>query len=230
MESTRPDLSWRGLYAAGAFAALVYVVMVVVPVVLVFTAPLPPTTGDGVLEYIAENRLVYLTELVSFVGLGVPALVVFAAVAVALAGVNKSVAAIGGLFGIASEIMALAIGSSPQSLHGGLVLLSDAHVNATTDAERASLVSAAEALIAVTNAVSWVGILTAAGILILSLVMWQGVFSRTLAVLGVITGALGIVFEALRPMVGSAYAIYGLLLPIWFVLVGLRLFRISREP
>ena len=230
MELTRPDLSWRGLYAAGALAALVYVVMVVVPVVLVFTAPLPPTTGDGVLEYIAENRLVYLTELVSFVGLGVPALVVFAAVAVALAGVNKSVAAIGGLFGVASEIMALALGSSPQSLHGGLVVLSDAYVNATTDAERASLVSAAEALIAATNAVSWVGILTAAGILILSLVMWQGVFSRTLAVLGVITGALGIVFEALRPMVGSAYAIYGLLLPIWFVLVGLRLFRISREP
>lgn len=230
MELTRPDLSWRGLYAAGALAALVYVVMVVVPVVLVFTAPLPPTTGDGVLEYIAENRLVYLTELVSFVGLGVPALVVFAAVAVALAGVNKSVAAIGGLFGVASEIMALALGSSPQSLHGGLVVLSDAYVNATTDAERASLVSAAEALIAATNAVSWVGILTAAGILILSLVMWQGVFSRTLAVLGVITGALGIVFEALRPMVGSAYAIYGLLLPIWFVLVGLQLFRISREP
>lgn len=230
MELSRPDPSWRGLYAAGALAALVYVVMVVVPVVLVFTAPLPPTTGAGVLEYIAENRLVYLTELVSFVGLGVPALVVFAAVAVALAGVNKSVAAIGGLFGVASEIMALALGSSPQSLHGGLVVLSDAYVNATTDAERASLVSAAEALIAATNAVSWVGILTAAGILILSLVMWQGVFSRTLAVLGVITGALGIVFEALRPMVGSAYAIYGLLLPIWFVLVGLRLFRISREP
>lgn len=229
MESVRPDMSWKGLYTAGAVAALVYVVMVVVPVVLVFAAPVPPASGAEVLEYIAANKLLYLTELVCFVGLGVPALVVFSAVAVALKGLNKSMAAIGGLFGIASEIIALALGSSPQSLHGGLVVLSDAYVAAATDAERAGLASAADALIAATNAVSWAGILTAAGILILSLVMWQGIFGRAVAVIGVVTGAAGIVFEAFRPMIGSAYAIYGLLLPLWFGLVGWRLFTVSRE-
>ena len=77
-------------------------------------------------------------ELVCFVGLAVPALVVFTAAAVALKEVNKSVAAVGGLFGIASEVIALGLGSSPESLHGGLVVLSNAYQDAAGDAERAA--------------------------------------------------------------------------------------------
>ncbi|HSN43731.1 MAG TPA: hypothetical protein VLR88_06715 [Propionibacteriaceae bacterium] len=228
LASPRPDPSWRSLYLAGAVSALVFVILVVVPVTLIFVAPLPPTDGRGVLEYIAAHKGVYLTELVSFVGLAVPAMVVFLATAVALKDVHKNGAAIGGLFGIASEIIALALGSSPQSLHGGLVVLSGSYADATTDAQRDSLVSAAEALIAATNAVSWAGILTAAGIGILSLVMRRGNFGSALAVLGIVTGALGIVSEAFRPMIGGAYMVYGMLLPLWFALVGWRLFRFTR--
>ena len=104
--------------------------LVLVPVVLVFVAPVPPTHGAALLEYIAAHKVVYLTELVCFVGLAVPALVVFSALAVALKDANKSIAAIGGLFGITSEVIALALGSSPQSLHGGLVVLSNAYQTA----------------------------------------------------------------------------------------------------
>ena len=99
----------------GGWSAVLFVLLVLVPLALVFLAPVPPTEGAALLEYIAAHKVVYLTELVCFVGLAVPALVVFSAVAVALKDVNKSVAAIGGLFGIASEVIALALGSSPQS-------------------------------------------------------------------------------------------------------------------
>lgn len=225
----RPDLSWRRLYLAGAVSALVYVVLVIVPVSLVFIAPVPPTEGRALLEYIAANKVVYLTELVSFVGLSVPALVVFAAVAVAVKDLDKSTAAIGGLFGVSSEIIALALGSSPQSLHGGLVVLSDAYAVAATDAQRASASTAADALIAATNAVSWAGILTAAAILILSLVMRRGIFGKAVAVFGIVTGLAGLVSEVFRPTIGPAYTIYGLLLPTWFVIVGWRLFRLARQ-
>jgi hypothetical protein len=210
-------------------SALLFVLLVVVPVALVLLAPLPPTAGAPLLEYIAEHKAVYLTQLVCFVGLAVPAMIVFVAVMVALKDVNKSMAVIGGLFGVASEIIALALGSSPQSLHGGLVLLSDAYAAAGTEAERAGLVNAADALIAATNAVSWGGILTAAGILVLSLVMRRGVFGRLTAILGILTGAVGIVSEAFRPMIGSTYLVYGLLLPIWFSMVGWRLLRFERQ-
>jgi hypothetical protein len=77
--------------------------------------------------------------------------------------------------------------------------------------------------------VSWGGILTAAGILVLSLLMRRGSFGTRVAVLGLVTGALGIVSETLRPMIGPAYLLYGLLLPAWFAMVGWKLLRIARR-
>ena len=228
-ESRRPDPSWGLLFRAGGWSALLYVLLVVVPVVLVFVAPLPPTRGAALLEYIAAHQVVYLVELVCFVGLAVPALVVFTALAAALWNVNQSIAAIGGLFGIASEVIALALGSSPQSLHGGLVVLSNTYQAAGGATERAGLVSAAEALIAATNAVSWAGILTAAAILLLSLLMrTSATFGPVLGTIGVIAGAAGIVSEALRPMIGPGYLLYGMLLPVWFALAGWRLLHLDR--
>src|SRR5665647_152524 len=56
VESLGPDLSWRPLYLAGAVAVLLYVVLVVVPVTLVFVAPVPPIEGRAVLEYIATHK------------------------------------------------------------------------------------------------------------------------------------------------------------------------------
>ena len=225
----RPDPTWGPLYRAGGWSALLYVLLVLVPVVLVFVAPLPPTRGAALLEYIAAHKAVYLVELVCFVGLAVPALVVFSAVAAALTNVNKSIAAIGGLFGVASEVIALALGSSPQSLHGGLVVLSNSYLDAG-DAERAGLVGAAEALIAATNAVSWAGILTAAAILLLSLLMRTvPFFGPVVGTIGVVAGVAGIVSEALRPMIGPGYLLYGMLLPIWFALVGWKLLHLDRE-
>jgi len=223
------DLSWARLYRVGGVAGLLFVVMVLIPLGFVLAAPLPPVEGGPLLAYIAAHRVVYLIELICFVGLSVPALLVFVAVAVALKGVDKSIAVIGGLLGVASEVIALALGSSPQSLHGGLIVLSDASVAAGTDAGRPGLVAAADALIAATNAVSWAGILTAAAILVLSALMGRSEFGRGLAILGVLTGAIGILSETLRPMIGPAYMLYGLLLPLWFALVGRTLLRQGRR-
>jgi hypothetical protein len=223
------DVSWARLYRIGGVASLVFVVLVVVPVALVFAAPVPPVEGGPLLAYITTHRMLYVTELVCFVGLSVPAMVVFAAAAVALKNLDKSTALLGGLLGVASEIIALALGSSPQSLHGGLVVLSDAYAAAGSDAERAGLVSAADALIAATNAVSWAGILTAAAILVLSALMRRTEFGPALAVVGILTGTIGIVSEALRPMIGPAYLLYGVLLPVWFAMVGRVLLRLSRQ-
>lgn len=227
MGSVRSDPSWSPLYRAGGVSALVFVLLVMLPVVLVFAAPVPPSEGASLLAYIAANKVVYLTELVCFVGLGVPAMVVFLAVGVAVKDVDKNLAAIGGLFGVASEVIALALGSSPQSLHGGLVLLSDSYATAQTDAQRGSLAGSADTLIAATNAVSWAGILTAAAILVLAIVMRRGLFGTPIVVLGILTGTVGIVCEAFRPLIGPAYLLYGLALPVWFGMVGWRLLRIA---
>jgi hypothetical protein len=80
------------------------------------------------------------------------------------------------------------------------VFLSDQSM-ATTDAT--------EALIEQNNTPTIVGILTTVGILILSLVMLKGVFAKGVAYLGIATGALGIVSEALRFALPAGYAVYG---------------------
>jgi hypothetical protein len=154
-------------------------------------------------------------------------MVVFLALYVALKQLNKSYAALGAIVAIASEVIALAYNSSPPSLNGGLVYLSDHYMAATTAAQRATFANAAEGLIAVSNAVNAAGILTAIGILILSLVMLKGVFPKGIAYLGIVTGALGIVSEALRPILGPGYIVYGLLLPTWFLAVGWRLYKLG---
>jgi hypothetical protein len=223
-----PDPSWRSLYWAGGVSAALYVVLIIIPLVLVFTTPQPPSSGGAAtLQYIASHKSVYIIELVSFVGLSVPAMVVFLALYVALKRLNKSYAAIGALVAIASEIAALAFSSSPQSLNGGLVYLSDQYMAATTAVQRIAFATAAEGLIAVTNAVAAAGILTALGILIISLVMLKGVFPKGVAYVGIVTGVLGIFSEALRPILGPGYIVYGLLLPIWFIAVGWKLYRLG---
>lgn len=222
-----PDSSWRTLYAVGSLLALLYVVMIVVPIALLIGAPQPPASGGAaVLEYIASHKGVYLTELVCFVGLSVPALGVFLAVSVSLKEVSKSVAALGGLIGIVSEIVALALNASPQSLSGPLVYLSDQYATAGA-AQRAALSSAAEGYLASANAVSSAGILTALAILLLSLCMARGVYHRGIAVLGIATGVIGMLFEAIRPQLGALYGLYGILLFAWFVAVGLKLSRLG---
>jgi Domain of unknown function (DUF4386) len=225
-----PDPSWRSLYRAGGVLAALYIVLIIVPLVLLNTTPQPPLSGGAAtLQYIASYKPVYIIELVSFVGLSLPAMVVFLALYVALKHLNKSYAAIGALVAIASEVIALAYNSSPPSLNVGLVYLSHHYVAATTVAQRAAFATAAEGLIAVSNGVNAAGILTALGILILSLVMLKGVFPKGVAYLGIVTGALGIVSEAFRDMIGPGYYVYGLLLPVWFIAVGWKLYRLGRE-
>jgi hypothetical protein len=223
------DPTWKSLYAAGAAAALVYVVMIVVPIILVFAAPQPPATGGAaVLQFISSHRSVYTVELVCFVGLSVPALVVFLALSVSLKELGKSLAAVGALIGIVSEVLALAVNSSPPSLNGELLYLSSQYMSAA-EPQRLALSTAAESFIASANAVSSAGILTALGILLLSLLMLRGVFGKGSAILGIVTGGVGIVFEALRPLIGLAYSLYGLLLLAWFIIVGCVLFRFYRQ-
>ena len=105
--------------------------------------------------------------------------------------------------------------------------LSDQYVAATTDTQHTALATAAEGLIAAANAVAAAGILTAIGILIISLVMLKGVFHKGVAYVGIITGTLGIMSEALRPILGPGYLVYGILLPIWFIAVGWKLYRLG---
>ncbi len=224
-----PDASWRGLYRAGGVSAVLFVVLTIVAIVLVVVAP-PPLNSDGAttLQYIASHKVLYIIEQALWLAPSVFAMVVFLALFLALKHLNKSYAALGALAGIVSWALGLAIpvtgGGAPV-----LVYLSDQYLAATTAAQHTAFATAAEVFIAENNIAFASGILGPVGILILSLVMLKGVFPKGVAYLGVVTGALGIVSEALRPILGPGYLVYGLLFPIWFLAVGWKLYRLARD-
>lgn len=223
-----PDQSWRGLYRAGSVSAVLYVIFNIVALVLLIIMPLVPSSGGAAtLQYIASNKPVYILELVLFVAPSVFAMVVFLALYMALRHLNKSFAAIATLVAIAYGVIALALNSSPPSLNGGLIYLSDQYAAATTAAQHIAYATAAESLIASTNAVNAAGILLEVGILIISLVMLKGVFHKGVAYLGIATGAIGIISEALRPILGFGYTVFFVLEVIWLIAVGWKLYRMG---
>jgi hypothetical protein len=224
-----PDSSWRPLYRAGAAAAgLAVILYVVALVIFVVTPALPLSTSGGAatLDYVAGERGIYIIRQLLWLMPSLLLMVVVLALAVALAQINKSFATIAGVIAITSWAVSFAW---PTTGEGSLamVVLSDRYGAATTDAERAGFVAGAEVLLALNDTQVVIGVLQTLGILLLSVLMLRGVFPTGLAWLGIATGAIGIVSEALRPLLGWAYAVYGLLLFVWLIWVAVALWRLG---
>jgi len=219
--------SFQLLFRIGAIAAFVFIIFTLVPLVLMITQPLPPY-GDGaaLLDFIAAHPILYITELVCFTGLSIPAIVFFLALGVALWPSGRDLALLGAVVGIGSEIAALAFASSPPSLNGGLLGLS-AQYQTASEGLRPSLASAAGALQAYANGFTLIGVLTALGIFILSIPMRKSEFPRGVSILGLITGGSGMILEATRDLVGPFYALYSILLLVWPAGIGYGLLRLS---
>jgi hypothetical protein len=226
--ASRPDPSWRSLYKAGGLSGILIVVPYLVAIVLVSVAPPPlESSGDETLRYIASHKWLYVIEQVLWSAPGVLALVVFLALYVALKHLDKGYAAIAALIGISSWALTLALpttgGGAPV-----LVYVSDQYSKATTAEQRTAFATITEGFIAENNTPSLVGVLTTVGILLISLVMMKGVFPRWTAYLGIATGAIGIVSETFRPLLGVGYSVYGVLLLVWFVTISWKLYRLAR--
>ena len=220
--SAGADRSWGALYRAGGVAALLCAALSIADLALIFILPpLPSSTGAATLAYIVANRPGYTLFQALLVGPVAFTLVTFPALYIALKPLNKSCAAAGSVIGIASVVLCLV----PFSSVNGLVYLSYRYAAATSDAQRTALASAAESLLAQNNSVSAGGVLFAASILILSVVMLKGVFPKSLACLGIASGVVGIFCESLRPVIGAAFSIYGILL-VWLIAVGWKLYKL----
>jgi hypothetical protein len=226
---TAPDRSWRTLYLVGGVAALIATLAYVVATAVDFAVPPPPAEGGAaILDYIAAHRTVYIVEQILWLAPSVLLTVATLALAVAVMGLHKSYAAIGGVLGVASWVLTLVYpatgGGAPA-----LVYLSDRYAATGDAAQRAAFAAAAEAFVAQNIIPTAVGILEPVGILILALVMLRGLFRKGVAYLGIATGAIGIVSEALRPLLGIGYLAYGLLLFAWFIAIGWALCRLAGD-
>ncbi|GID91597.1 DUF4386 family protein [Amorphoplanes digitatis] len=222
-----PDASWRDLYRIGGWCGILIVVPYLAAMVAVAMTPPPAEAGAAeTLEHVAAHKWLYGIEQVLWIAPGVLAMVVFLALTAAMWRVDKAAAAIAGTIGTTAWALTLAL---PTSGGGSLLLLdlADRYQAAGSDAQRDAYVTLAQQLIAENDMPGFVGVLTTVGILLISLVMTKGGVPRWVAWLGVATGAIGIVSEALRPLLGAGYAVYGTLLLAWFLAVGVTLRRLA---
>lgn len=218
--------SWRQLYFWAGISSVLFVALLILALILDFAAPPPVHGGAETLEFIARNKRTYIAEQLLWVLPNILPVLVFVALYVALAPFNKSLALLATVIGALSWALILAV---PVTSRGSLVLvyLSDRYAGAADDAARLRYSTAAEAIVAENNTPGVVGILSVLGILLISVVMLKGALPRFLAWLGIATGALGVVAEALRHAVPELYPGYGLLLWVWFVAVGVALIRLA---
>jgi hypothetical protein len=221
-----------GLYRTGGIAAALFVVLTIASAVVIATTPQPPSTGAAgtlpggieTLGYIAAHKYVYVLNMVLFVGPVALTAATFLALFAALQQVSRSVAAIGAVVGIAGVALCMV----PLGLVFALVPLSDQYAATSGATQRATIATTADGILAQINSVSVGGVLFAVGVLIVSLAMLSGVFHRAVAVLGIVSGGVGIVCESLRPVLGAWYGIYGILM-LWLLAVAWQLYQLSRS-
>jgi hypothetical protein len=229
------DSDYRPLYKLGGIAALIVVLLTVSEVILLAIYPQPASVADWFLLF-HSNRILGLLE---FWGLENPMYILFAIVFLALYALLRRVNP--SWMAIATAFAFLGIGiffatNNPFSL----ISLSDQYAAAVSDAQRASFLAAGQAMIANTGQRGVGGfnmglfLVSFAGVII-SAVMLQGkTFNRSTATLGLIAFGLSLadyIRQALTTSTVIALLVIlpgALLLAIWFIMVGRRLYQIGR--
>jgi hypothetical protein len=222
------DSTW--LYRVGGVSALLLGIGYVITFPLYAWVGAPPGGGEAWLVYSTGKTTVWWAIL----GLSVATDFLFVPVAlalyVAIRRANNSAMLVAAGFILLFAVLDLAV---TWSNYAARIRLSEHYAAATSDAQRAAYVAAAEYASAVlTSTLEGVySIVTLSlGILTTSLVMLRGVFNKLTAYVGVATGVLGVVSVA-GPLISSALGatiiVASILTTLWILLTGYRLYRLA---
>ena len=230
------DSAWKDLYQVGGLAALIVAVLLPIEVVVFMAYPLPGTV-EGYFSLYQSNRLIglvdfYLLEFVAY-ALYVPMFLAFYA---ALRRVNRSIIVLATTLAIIGIAVFLAT-NNPFTM----LSLSDQYEVANTDTQRSQLLAAGQALLVNTSQRAVGGfnmgllLVSVAGLMVSVVMLRSNVFSQATAYVGLLANTLSLA-EYLR-MIFLPEAEYlllflamtsGLLLLIWFFLIGRKLYQLGR--
>lgn len=223
---TAPDPTWHRLYFWGGISAFGYLFLaLVVPYLQVLWYTYDFEMGAAAyLEFIAAHTVGWMTLQTLVLGGSVLAIVTFIALFVALKHLDKSMALIGAAWAVTAQILFIAY----LPVLYGLAFLSNQYMTAPA-AEQNTYAVAAEALIAMNNGFNpFYESFFAVSILLISIPMLKGAFSKFVAYLGIATPVVCIVAMSLWPIIGIGYFFWWLLFMVWFALVGWRLIQLGR--
>lgn len=240
------DSGWQSLYRIGGVAALLAGILfrrnIAAEIGLFSSHPAPVAVSEW-FALLQSNRflgLAYLNlfDLVNYVLVGL----MFLALYVALKRVHQSYMAIAMLLGCVGIAVYLASNTALSML-----ALSDQYAAAPTEAQRATVLAAGQAMLAL-NRFSTPGahpggagyvslfLIASAGMLISVVMLRSTVFNRATAYVGILACALDLAYCIAYILLPTATAnlvavscipAAGLLLMIWHILIGRRLYQLS---
>ncbi len=225
------------LYQAGGISALTLGLAYFAIIALYVPMGAPPTGSEPRLAYMAGNTTAWwailgLSVLTDFLFVPIAASLYFA-----LKGLNRNAMVLATACVALFIFLDLAL-TWPN--YGTLITFSGTYSKAANEAQRAAVVSLASYPSAVLESgllFVYNSLTLAVGILITGLVMLNGVFSKSAAYLGVLTGVMGIV-SVVGSFFGNALSfgiiVTSLLMTVWVIFVGYRLCllgrRLARNP
>lgn len=221
------DSSWTVLYRIGGFAALTALAFIPLQLVIFVASP-PPETALGHLNLLQENWFMGLLGLDLLYGLFavLPMGLLTLALCVALRRAHQSRVAIALFLGVVSTTVYFA-----SNVAFDMLWLSDRYAAAATDAQRASLLAAAEAMLATYHGTAYDVYYVLGGVvgLILASVMLRStVFTKLTAYTGLVMNTMMLV-PATAGSLGMSLSVASLIpTTLWLVLVARRFFRLGR--
>jgi hypothetical protein len=241
------DSDWKSLYRIGGVAALIAGILFrrnLAAEIGLFTQHKSPATVGDWFALLQSNRLLGLTYLNVFdiVNYALLALM-FLALYAALRRASRSYMAIAlvlAFLGIAAYFA--------SNTAVSMLSLSDQYAAATTEAQRTTLLGAGEAMLAFnrfagpgsqpgTGGYISLLLIASAGMITSAVMLRSGVFNRATAYVGILASALDLAYclaFAFVPGVDTELLALlfipaaGLLLMIWHIMVGWRLYRLGR--
>jgi hypothetical protein len=217
-----PEGKW--LYRVGGISSLVLGLAYLITIALYAHVGAPPSGGEAWLKYLAGKTTVWWAIL----GLSVLTDLLFVPVALslylALKGVNRNAMLVATAFVGLFIVLDLAV---TWSNYASLITLSGNYTAATNDAQRVAYIAAANyasAVLASRLEAVYAIVVLSFGILMIGLVMLKGIFRKSTAYLGLVTGILGIVSIA---GLNVTIIMNAVLATVWVLLVGYRLYRLG---
>ena len=217
-----PEGKW--LYRVGGICALVLGIAYLITIALYAHVGAPPSGGEAWLKYLSGKTTVWWAIL----GLSVLTDLLYLPVALALYLALKGVARSAMLVATACVgvfiVLDLAV---TWSNYASLITLSSDYAAATNDVQRVAYIAAANyasAVLASRLETVYAIVVLSFGILLIGLVMLKGIFSKSTAYVGLVTGVLGLVSLAGWNVTIIMNAV---LATVWVLLVGYRLYRLG---
>jgi hypothetical protein len=241
----KADSNWIGLYRIGGAAALISALMYIITLVVYIPANLANPPPETVLEWFNVFEDSPITGLF-FLGLGdVIIMILWGPISLALYRVLKKSSKSWSLIATTFVFVGMAVFLATNTAFS-MLSLSQEYAAATTEAEQSMLLAAGQAMLAVSRGTG--GLYTGMQLVwlagfILSIIMlrseafskttaWVGILGLGLLVVGVIGGGHYTSTGEYTALQGAIVAVQyiggGLLSLAWYILVGLRLWRLGK--